>query len=66
MAARRAAGLVAAEMLAPYPPGSPVALPGERLNRAVPEYLHSGVGAGMLIPDAADSEPGSVRVAVER
>ncbi|MGW1108538.1 aminotransferase class I/II-fold pyridoxal phosphate-dependent enzyme [Streptomyces sp. NPDC002540] len=60
-----AAGLVAAEMLTPYPPGIPAALPGERLNRDVLDYLHSGVRAGMLIPDAADPELGSIRVAVE-
>jgi arginine decarboxylase len=58
----RAAGRVAAEMLTPYPPGIPVAVPGERLNDAVIEYLRTGVAAGMVVPDAADSEVKSVRV----
>jgi arginine decarboxylase len=58
----RAPGRVVAEMLTPYPPGIPVALPGERLNTAVVEYLRSGVKAGMVVPDAADSELNSVRV----
>ncbi|MGW7441970.1 aminotransferase class I/II-fold pyridoxal phosphate-dependent enzyme [Kitasatospora sp. NPDC054795] len=62
---REAAGRVTAEMLTPYPPGIPAALPGERLNRDVLEYLHSGVRAGMVVPDAADPDLDSVRVAVE-
>lgn len=59
-----AEGRVAAEMLTPYPPGIPAALPGERLNRDILRYLHSGVRAGMVIPDAAEPELGSVRVAL--
>ncbi|HEX4786814.1 MAG TPA: hypothetical protein VH372_00020 [Actinospica sp.] len=61
----KAAGRVAAEMLTPYPPGIPAALPGERLTGPVLEYLHSGVQAGMLIPDAADPQLETVRVAIE-
>ncbi|MEU0157706.1 ornithine decarboxylase [Streptomyces sp. NPDC006261] len=62
---RRAAGRVSAEMLTPYPPGIPAALPGERLSDEVLHYLRSGVDAGMVVPDAVDSEVQSVRVAVE-
>ncbi|WP_445403123.1 aminotransferase class I/II-fold pyridoxal phosphate-dependent enzyme [Streptomyces sp. LE64] len=58
----QAAGRVAAEMLTPYPPGIPTVLPGERLNRAVLDYLHSGVAAGMVVPDAADAGLDTVRV----
>jgi arginine/lysine/ornithine decarboxylase len=59
----QAAGRIAAEMLTPYPPGIPAALPGERLNTQVIEYLRTGVAAGMVIPDAADSSARTVRVA---
>ncbi|KNB54064.1 aminotransferase class I/II-fold pyridoxal phosphate-dependent enzyme [Streptomyces caatingaensis] len=59
----RAAGRVAAEMLTPYPPGIPAALPGERLTGPVLEYLRSGVAAGMHLPDAADPALRTVRVA---
>ncbi|MEU8540652.1 ornithine decarboxylase [Streptomyces sp. NPDC048717] len=59
---QRAAGRVAAEMLTPYPPGIPAALPGERFNAPVLEYLHTGVAAGMYVPDAADPGLGTVRV----
>jgi len=52
--ADKAVGRVAAEMLTPYPPGVPAALPGEIINEAVVDYLRSGVAAGMNIPDAAD------------
>ncbi|GAB2628559.1 ornithine decarboxylase [Streptomyces capparidis] len=61
----RAAGRVAAEMLTPYPPGIPVALPGERLTEPVLRYLRSGLAAGMNIPDAADSDLETVRVMIE-
>ncbi|RKN40384.1 aminotransferase class I/II-fold pyridoxal phosphate-dependent enzyme [Streptomyces hoynatensis] len=59
---REAAGRIAAEMLTPYPPGIPAALPGERLTPEVVRYLRSGVEAGMVVPDAADPEVRSVRV----
>lgn len=58
----KAAGRIAAEMLTPYPPGIPAALPGERLNAEVLHYLRSGVEAGMVVPDAVDTEVMSVRV----
>ncbi len=62
---RKAAGRVAAEMLTPYPPGIPAALPGERLNDDVLRYLRGGVEAGMVVPDAADPEVETVRVLIE-
>jgi arginine decarboxylase len=58
----QAVGRVVAEMLTPYPPGIPAALPGERLNGAVVDYLRGGVEAGMVVPDAADPALKSVRV----
>ncbi|MFJ8584477.1 aminotransferase class I/II-fold pyridoxal phosphate-dependent enzyme [Streptomyces sp. NPDC093595] len=61
----KAVGRVTAEMLTPYPPGIPAALPGERLTSEVLHYLRSGVEAGMVVPDAADTEVKSVRVAIE-
>ncbi|MGW0070893.1 Orn/Lys/Arg family decarboxylase, partial [Streptosporangium sandarakinum] len=59
---REAVGRVSAEMLTPYPPGIPAAVPGERLTEAVLDYLRTGVDAGMVVPDAADPEVRSVRV----
>ncbi|MEU0374810.1 ornithine decarboxylase [Streptomyces sp. NPDC006283] len=61
----QAVGRVGAEMLTPYPPGIPAALPGEKLNADVLRYLRSGVDAGMVVPDAADTEVKTVRVSVE-
>ncbi|MET8981456.1 aminotransferase class I/II-fold pyridoxal phosphate-dependent enzyme [Streptomyces sp. NPDC004539] len=58
-----AKGRIAAEMLTPYPPGIPAALPGERLGTAVLDYLRTGVAAGMVVPDAADPHLRTVRVA---
>jgi arginine/lysine/ornithine decarboxylase len=62
---QQAEGRIAAEMLTPYPPGIPAALPGERLNAAVLRYLRSGVAAGMVVPDAADPHVETIRVLVE-
>jgi arginine decarboxylase len=61
----QAVGRVSAEMLTPYPPGIPAALPGERLNADVLRYLRTGVDAGMVVPDAVDTEVKSVRVSLE-
>ncbi|MEU7553726.1 ornithine decarboxylase [Streptomyces sp. NPDC044571] len=58
----KADGRIAAEMLTPYPPGIPAALPGERLTMDVLTYLRTGVDAGMVVPDAVDTEVKSVRV----
>jgi arginine/lysine/ornithine decarboxylase len=60
-----AVGRVAAEMLTPYPPGIPAALPGERLDKEVVRYLRTGVAAGMVVPDAADATVRTIRVAIE-
>lgn len=60
--AGQAAGRIAAEMITPYPPGIPAVLPGERLDRAVVDYLTTGRAAGMTIPDAADRDLNTIRV----
>ncbi|MGW2173985.1 aminotransferase class I/II-fold pyridoxal phosphate-dependent enzyme [Streptomyces sp. NPDC001705] len=62
---QQAVGRVSAEMLTPYPPGIPAALPGERLTEDVLRYLRSGVEAGMVIPDAADTDVTTIRVSTE-
>jgi hypothetical protein len=41
------------------------ALPGEHLGEAVIDHLRTGADAGMVMPDAADSELKSFRVMVE-
>ncbi|WP_092808341.1 aminotransferase class I/II-fold pyridoxal phosphate-dependent enzyme [Rhodococcus globerulus] len=58
----QAAGRIAAEQLTPYPPGIPVVVPGECLNRDVVDYLQSGLSAGMAVPDATDSSLRTFRV----
>ena len=61
----QAEGRIAAEMASPYPPGVPAVAPGERINDEVINYLRSGVDAGMLVPDSADSSLKSLRVVAE-
>jgi lysine decarboxylase len=58
-----AAGRIAAEMITPYPPGIPAVLPGELLTEPVLEYLRTGLAAGMNLPDPADAELETIRVA---
>jgi arginine decarboxylase len=60
--AGQAAGRVCAEQITPYPPGIPAAIPGERLDDAVIDYLRSGLDAGMNVPDAADPSLKTFRV----
>jgi arginine/lysine/ornithine decarboxylase len=60
-----AVGRIAAEMVSPYPPGVPVLAPGERISQEAVDYLTTGVRAGMLIPDAADSSLETLRVVAE-
>lgn len=65
MDAGDADGRIAAEQITPYPPGIPAVVPGERLDRAVIDYLRSGVAAGMNIPDASDTSLEKFRVVKE-
>jgi lysine decarboxylase len=60
-----APGRIAAEMATPYPPGIPLLLPGERINKAAIDYLRSGVEAGMVLPDPADPTLKTIRVVRE-
>ncbi|WP_163161610.1 PLP-dependent transferase [Arthrobacter sp. Alg241-R88] len=60
-----APGRIAAEMATPYPPGIPLLLPGERINKAAMDYLRSGVEAGMVLPDPADPTLKTIRVVRE-
>jgi arginine/lysine/ornithine decarboxylase len=61
----KAAGRVAAELVTPYPPGVPVLAPGELISQEALDYLTSGIAAGMIVAEAADSQLGSVRVVAE-
>lgn len=60
--ATAAAGRICAEQITPYPPGIPAAIPGERLDQTVVDYLRSGLAAGMNLPDPADPSLKKFRV----
>jgi len=49
-----AVGSIAAELLTPYPPGIPIAAPGERITRPMVEYLGAGLAHGMYVTGASD------------
>jgi arginine/lysine/ornithine decarboxylase len=60
---RRAAGRISAEMICPYPPGIPVAAPGERLSAEAVDYLEQVVAAGGMVEGAGDEMLETFRVA---
>ena len=57
-----AAGLVSAEMAAPYPPGVPVILPGEMITDEIIDYLGIIKRAGIPVNGLSDSECSSIYV----
>ncbi|MFE4861166.1 aminotransferase class I/II-fold pyridoxal phosphate-dependent enzyme [Streptomyces sp. NPDC056670] len=63
--AEQANGRISAEMLTPYPPGIPAVLPGERLTTEIVRYLRTGIEAGMVVPDAVDTDVKTLRVVAE-
>ncbi|BAS29008.1 arginine decarboxylase [Limnochorda pilosa] len=62
VSAAEAEGEVAAEMVAPYPPGIPVLVPGERITRESLEHLRRLRRAGARIQGTADPTGATVRV----
>ncbi|MFF5234965.1 aminotransferase class I/II-fold pyridoxal phosphate-dependent enzyme [Dactylosporangium sp. NPDC000521] len=58
----KAAGRVCAEQITPYPPGIPAIVPGERITQELLDYLRTGLAAGMVLPDPADTTLETVRV----
>jgi len=57
-----AAGRIAAESLAAYPPGVPNVLPGERLTRATLDYVADSFAHGGLVRGASDRTLKTIRV----
>ncbi len=60
--ASEAIGRVSAELIAPYPPGIPVVVPGEVLTREVVAALHRAGAEGVRIAYAADPALGTFQV----
>jgi lysine decarboxylase len=58
----QAAGRVAAESLAAYPPGVPNVLPGERLTRETLDYIAESVGHGGHVRGGSDRQLRTLRV----
>jgi arginine decarboxylase len=61
-----AAGRVAAESLAAYPPGVPNVLPGERLTAPTIEYVQQTLEHGGMLRGATDRKLRTIRVVIER
>lgn len=60
-----AAGRIAAEMIAPYPPGIPVVVPGERITAELIEYLQAGRGLGAHFQGPSDPTLTRIQVVKE-
>jgi arginine decarboxylase len=60
-----AAGRIAAESLAAYPPGVPNVLPGERLTAPTIEYIQQALEHGGALRGAADRKLRTIRVVIE-
>ena len=60
-----AAGRIAAESLAAYPPGVPNVLPGERLTAPTIEYVQQTLEQGGTLRGAADRKLRTIRVVIE-
>ena len=63
--AGEAAGRIAAEALATYPPGIPNVLPGERLTAETLDYIRVALDHGGSLRGASDRRLRTVRVVVE-
>ncbi|HVS98909.1 MAG TPA: DegT/DnrJ/EryC1/StrS family aminotransferase [Solirubrobacterales bacterium] len=61
----RAAGRVAAEGLAAYPPGIPNVLPGERLTTETLSYIRESIAHGGYVRGGSDRELRTLRVAAD-
>jgi lysine decarboxylase len=60
-----AAGRIAAESLAAYPPGVPNVLPGERLTAPTIEYVQQTLEHGGMLRGATDRKLRTIRVVIE-
>jgi arginine decarboxylase len=59
-------GRVAAELIAPYPPGIPAVVPGEVVSAAVLDALRGAVASGVRVSYAADPSLETVQVVTRR
>jgi arginine decarboxylase len=64
--ASRAAGRIAAETVAPYPPGIPAIAPGELITAALVEALREAAAAGTRLAYCADASLETIQVVAGR
>jgi arginine decarboxylase len=55
-------GRIAAEMVSPYPPGTPIVLPGERISETHAAFLQHALEAGAFVMDARIANEVIIRV----
>jgi arginine decarboxylase len=57
-----AAGRISAELVTPYPPGIPAAVPGELYTEAIVDYVEQVAAAGGYLEGAADESVDRLRI----
>ncbi len=60
-----AVGRVSAELIAPYPPGVPLLIPGERIDRETLTALDRVIESGTRVAYAADPDLRTVHVVID-
>ncbi|NLM42732.1 MAG: aminotransferase class I/II-fold pyridoxal phosphate-dependent enzyme [Clostridiales bacterium] len=55
-------GHISAEMVVPYPPGIPIIMPGEYIQKDIVEYLRQCVDTGMKISGTSDPKLRKIKV----
>lgn len=59
---RESAGFISAEMLMPYPPGIPIIMPGERINKDIIDYLLLCKETGVIISGVSDPDLNKIKI----
>ena len=59
---KEAVGRISAELVTPFPPGIPVAAPGQVYNQVMAYYLEEVVAAGGFVEGAVDQALSQLRV----
>ena len=66
VAAEAAGGRVAAEMVAPYPPGIPAIAPGEVVSQQLVDALREAAAGGTRLSYCADPKLATLQVVADR
>ncbi|MDD2482047.1 MAG: arginine decarboxylase, partial [Lutispora sp.] len=58
----RSQGRISAEMIVPYPPGIPVIMPGEKIDKDIIQYISRCINMGMKVNGISDPKFTKIKV----